>query len=79
MDWVYCDQRKATNDMGGKNQKQGGIITQLRIFQILHNNNDSYAVTVCTTKEQEKNDKKKHQHTQRNTFLFLTNILVVII
>lgn len=67
--------------MGGKNQKQGGIITQLRIFQILYNNNDLYAVTVCTTKEQEKNDKKKktHQHTQRNTFLFLTNILVVII
>lgn len=43
MNWVYCDQKKATNDMGGKNQKQGGIITKLRIFQILHNS-DLYAV-----------------------------------
>lgn len=44
MNWVYCDQEKATDDMGGKNQKQGGIIIQLRIFQIL-NNNDLYAVS----------------------------------
>lgn len=44
MNWVNCDQEKVTNDMWGKNQKQGEIITQLRIFQIL-NNNDLYAVS----------------------------------